>query len=588
MFSRPLLASLAAITLLTAGCGLTGGDDSSAETDEPSEVAAENATDETQSPDTVADSSSDVTTVDTGTDPVAAPEVDDHDDPADHEWSADDASTITFDGSGVAVDGPGVAVDGSIATIDSAGTYVVQGATGDGQLVVSTDDEEVVRVVLDGADIANSSGSPFVVADASEVVVILADGTTNVLTDADTYVFPDAETDEPNAALFSTADLTVTGTGTLVVDANYNDGVASKDGLVIDAGTIEVTAADDAIRGKDYLVIRSGELLISAGGDGLKSDNDDADLGAITVVDTVAAIEAAGDGLAANHVSIEGGSLTIVAGGGHTASLGADVSAKGIKGTISVTITAGIVTADAADDAVHSNDTVTVSGGTLELATGDDGIHADANVVIDGGTIIVTDSYEGIESAVIDISDGIIDVTASDDGLNVAGGADGSGFEGGGPGRGGRDAFEAVGDYHLSVSGGDVTIDAEGDGFDSNGTASVSGGTIIVYGPSGQGNGAIDVNGSFEISGGTLLAGGSAGMAETPDGSSSQAFVAFSLRGSVAGGSTIQILASDGTEIASYQSAKPVEAFVASSPEVIAGAAYEVVIDGESLGTVTA
>ncbi len=65
--------------------------------------------------------------------------------------------------------------------------------------------------------------------------------------------------------------------------------------------------------------------------------------------------------------------------------------------------------------------------------------------------------------------------------------------------------------HQSTITGGDITI-TEGDGFDSNGSASMTGGTLIIYGPTGNGNGAIDA-GSFDVSGGTLLAGESAGMA---------------------------------------------------------------------------
>lgn len=50
------------------------------------------------------------------------------------------------------------------------------------------------------------------------------------------YLFADAQTDEPNATLFSKADLSIAGNGSLTVEANYNDGIASKDGLALSRG----------------------------------------------------------------------------------------------------------------------------------------------------------------------------------------------------------------------------------------------------------------------------------------------------------------------------------------------------------------
>ena len=89
--------------------------------------------------------------------------------------------------------------------------------------MVDTDDDAVVRLVLNGVDIANSSGSAIAIGDARKVVVMLADGTQNRVSDAASYPFPDATTDEPNAAIFSTADLTIAGTGARTVDGD--DGV---------------------------------------------------------------------------------------------------------------------------------------------------------------------------------------------------------------------------------------------------------------------------------------------------------------------------------------------------------------------------
>ena len=73
------------------------------------------------------------------------------------------------------------------------------------------------------------------------------------------------------------------------------------------------------------------------------------------------------------------------------------------------------------------------------------------------------------------ISGGTIDITASDDGLNAAGGNDQSGMDGFG-----GDMFSADEDAWITISGGTVTIDATGDGIDSNGDLTVSGGNIFV------------------------------------------------------------------------------------------------------------
>ena len=307
---------------------------------------------------------------------------------------------------------------------------------------------------------------------------------------------------------------------------NFNDGIASKDGLVIASGTIAVTAADDGIRGKDYLVVRDGRITVNAKGDGLKSDDaEDATKGYIAIENGALKITAGGDAIQAEtDVVVAGGTLTLSSGGGYKARVDENTSAKGIKGVASVVIDGGTFAIDAADDAIHSNDRIVINGGKFVMATGDDGIHADATLKINGGDIRITNSYEGIESAVITINGGDIHLVSSDDGLNVAGGSEGSGMgqppaPGGRPGRPGgpgQDAFTYTGKQYLYINGGYVAIEAGGDGVDVNGAITMTDGVVIVNGPIQQMNSALDYDAFFNISGGFVVAAGSAGMAQAP------------------------------------------------------------------------
>lgn len=533
------------------------------------------------------------TATDTGTTTaaVATDNAPDHDDAADHEWDAASEVAVTLDGDTASSDSGAVVVDGSTVTITAAGTYRLSGSLTDGQVVVQTTDAGIVRLVLDGVEITSSTSSPLVVTEAEEVMVVLADGTTSTLTDAAEYVYADG-TDEPNAALFSNADLTIAGDGALVVTGSSNDGIASKDGLVVTGGTITVDAVDDGIRGKDYVVVEGGEITVTAGGDGVKSDNaDDATMGYAQVSAGALSVDAGGDGVdAETDVIVAGGSLDVTAGGGHTASVAADASAKGLKGTVSVVVAGGGVRVDAADDALHSNATIDVSGGELTLASGDDGAHADAALTISGGSLTVTDSYEGLESAVIAIADGSVDITASDDGLNAGGGADGSGTTTqqstdtgrGGPMGGGGDQFADDGSW-IYLHGGTVVVDAGGDGLDSNGSIEMTGGTVVVAGPTEQMNGALDVNGTFSVTGGTLIAVGSAGMAEEPD-AGGQAVLNVRFGSTQGEGTVVQVVSGDGEVVATWTAPKSFQSLVLTSPDLVAGESYEVQVGGAASG----
>jgi len=538
-------------------------------------------------------------TTEVDTEAAVAENAPDHDEPADHEWDTADEIAVTLQGDGAEADGSGAQVDGSTVTFTAAGTYRISGTLDDGQLIVDSADSGIVRLVLDGVDVTSTTSSALVVDNAEEVMIVLADDSSNTLTDGAGYSVAGAGTDGPSGALYSTANLTIAGDGALTVTGNSNDGISSNDGLVITGGTVTVDAVDDAVRGKDYVVVEGGTLTLTSGGDGISSDNDsDATMGYVRLTAGTVTIDAGGDGVdAATDVLLSGADLDVTTGGGAGGTVAEDASVKGVKGDVTVLVDAGTVTVDAADDAVHSNGAISVTGGTLELASGDDAVHADAALTVSGGTLTVTAAYEGLESAQLTISGGDITLTTSDDGLNVAGGTDGSGQmtaenrsdAAGGPvqpggGGGGGDEF-AVGDYHLVISGGTVVIDAGGDGLDSNGTVEMTGGTVVVNGPTDGANGAIDVNGTFDISGGVLVAAGSAGMAQMPD-ASTQATLGFSL-GTQSAGTVLQVVAADGTLIGSFTATKPFAAFVLSTPDLVAGQSYQVLIGGSAAGQST-
>ncbi|MBI4789289.1 MAG: carbohydrate-binding domain-containing protein, partial [Chloroflexi bacterium] len=286
---------------------------------------------------------------------LAAEKSKDHDEPSDYVWNASQVVQIALQGNTIAASGAGVKVNGAIATIVAPGTYSISGALNDGQIIVNTTGKGVVRLVLNGADIHSSTGSPIYVMSADKTVLVLADNTRNSVSDAKSYVLAANET-EPNAAIFSKGDLTIFGNGSLSVAGNFNDGIASKDGLIITSGTITVNAVDDGIRGKDYLIVKGGNVTVTAQGDGLKADNaQDPTRGYISIADGVLKVTSGRDAIQAqSDVMIAKGKFVLTAGGGSNGRIDANTSAKGIKGVTTVTIGGGTFTIDSADDAVHS------------------------------------------------------------------------------------------------------------------------------------------------------------------------------------------------------------------------------------------
>ena len=517
--------------------------------------------------------------------------------------STSDASYIELAGDSITSDAEDAMVDGSVVTITSAGTYRISGTLDDGQIIVDTQDEETVYLILDGVDITSSTSAPIYVRNAEKTVITLVDGSENTITDGDSYVLEDADSDEPNAAVFSKDDLTINGGGSLTVNAHYNNGIVSKDDLKITGGTIIVYAVNDGIKGRDSIAVLDGTITVNAGGDGLQSNNDeDAEKGYVSIEGGTLSITTGLDGIQAQtSLTISSGEITIVTGGGSVVSNSGSAwggpgmegnsnqtteSVKGLKAGSSLTITDGVIQIDSLDDALHSNESITIDGGNLQLASGDDGIHADATLTINGGDLNISQSYEGLESVVITINDGTIHLTASDDGINASSGN--SGAEAGaqpmwGQGPGG---FES-GDNYLYINGGYIVVNANGDGIDANGPIEMTAGTVIVNGPTNDGNGPLDYLGAFNISGGYLVAVGSAGMAQAPSTTSSQYSVMYNFASAQAAGTMVHIETESGQDVLTFVPVKQYQSVLLSSPEFENGSTYVVYSGGSSSGTVS-
>lgn len=512
-----------------------------------------------------------------------------HDEVGDYTWDASSVIPVTLNG--ITVDGSptGIDVEGSLVTITAAGTYQLSGSLTDGQVVVNTEDSGTVRLILDGVNLSSSTSAPIYIDKADKVLIVLSDGSQNVLTDPSTYHYPNVDEDEPNAALFSDANLTITGNGRLTVNANFNDGISSKDGLIIAGGDITVNAVDDGIRGKDYLVIKDGLINVTAGGDGLKSDEDeDASMGYIAILAGTFSIDSGGDAIAAqNAVTISSGEYKLNAGGGSTVMVGADASAKGVKGLASVSITGGTFHIDTSDDAIHSNGSVTITGGSFEVFSGDDAVHADQSLLINAGEINILASYEGLESTRITINGGTIHLVSSDDGINGSDGSSsqGAGMPASGAGRQGPGGMNNDTSSSIVINGGYIYVDANGDGVDVNGSIEMNDGFLLVNGPVSNGNGSLDYNSTFVMNGGTLLAVGSAGMAMAPSADSNLNSLLAGLTQVQPAGTLISLLDANGDALFTFAPTKEFQSIVYASSALVSGSDYQLYIGGTVSGS---
>ncbi len=485
------------------------------------------------------------------------------------------AVRIACSGETVSVSGSGAQYESGTLEITSAGTYVLSG-TLSGRILVNAKGQDVT-LVLNGLSVTCSDSSALYGYKAGSLRLYLVEGTENNLTDGESYSFSDAysslDDEEPNACLYSKADLVIDGEGSLTVTANYKNGITGKNTLVIVSSNLTVSAVNHGINGKDSLTAEDAKITVVSGGDAIRSTNDsDSTLGWISLTNCTLDLASGEDGVQAETaLTVSGGTYSIVSGGGSGASLSDDTSAKGLKAGTDLTVTSGTFTLDCADDTVHSNGNVTVSGGDFTISTGDDGIHADGTVSISDGGFEILTGYEGIESAVVNISGGEIRLTASDDGLNAADGT--------------QTAFHPMGggnsDCRIQISGGEIYIDAAGDGIDSNGDFILSGGAVYVSGSTSDGDGALDYDGTAYVTGGVLIAAGSSGLAQNfGESGSTQGSILLTYSENLTG--TVRVLDTDGTVLAEYTPTKSYRSVVVTVPGMTTGGTYTVEAGGRS------
>lgn len=434
----------------------------------------------------------------------------------DSSYNESECTKINLSGSGATVSGSGVTVENGNITITSAGSYIISGTLTDGSIKVNCSEKGTVRLILNGVSISSSSTAPVVVEEAKKVLVTLADGTTNTITDKTRQSVDD---EDFSSAVYSKADLVFNGSGTLNVNAGYRNGIKSTNDLKVVSGTFNITSNEDGIIGKDLLGIKDGKFTIKSGSDGMKSTYD---------TDT-----------SKGNIVITGGEFDITA----------------------------------SNDGVHCNEDILISGGNLTISSGDDGVHADANLQVDGGTIDIKKCYEGLEGVHITLNDGDISIVASDDGINAADGSLSSGMGMGG--FGGGQASSSDSSVLLTINGGNIFVNAGGDGLDSNGNIVMNGGNVTVLGPTSDGDTALDFDGAFTINGGVLMAFGSSGMLETPTSAQNGCCIVTTL-GTVSANSAFSLMDSSGNVIMSYTPTKNYASAIVYSSDIKNGSTYTV------------
>ena len=557
--NKKILTSATSVTLLATlaltGCSTTSNALASGTTAADSSVGTTATTSSATATNTAASSSSFSTNVKSG----EKLDVDTHYSEQDLSWDTSSETAIDLSNP-TATDG--VTVEDGTLTITKAGTYKLSGEY-QGQIKVETADSDAVRLVLDNANITNSSGAALNVVNADEVILYSASGTTNTISDGADYTATGE--DDPDAVVYSKADLTIAGEGTLKVNGNHEDGIHTSDGLVIASGTLEVNAANTGIKGKDYVDILGGTINVTAQQDGIKSTNDtDEGKGWTRLSNGAVTVNAGDDGFKASRVvEISGGSLTV------------EQSDEGIEAQY-INVSGGDVNVTSADDGMNASLKTSDSESTDSSANTSDTANQQQNSQQQGslpggqqsGTSNQQQQGTGQPPA---MPGGNAQDGTSQNGTTGTGQPPQGGMPGGGGGT-----FEVI-DAAINVSGGHVTVNAEGDGIDSNGVTTLSGGTLIVNGPSQGGNAALDTNGDLLLNGATVLSGSTADMFEAPSTNSTSGYLKLTNSSGFEQGSTVQVADSSGKVVANYKVTKSnVQLVLVSSSSIVKGQSYTV------------
>jgi len=522
------------------------------------------------------------------------------------DWDTEGATVITLTGDGAEISGNGAYVNGQEVVITEAGRYVVSGSLSDGKITVDAHNSSKVWILLDGVDINCSDDACIRVDQAEKVFLTLAENSVNTLTSGSIYS-DTALQDGTDGAIFAHDDLTINGSGSLSVTAEYRHGIAANDDLVITGGTITIKAAADAIHANDSVCVKEAQITVDAGDDGIVTANEEEN----------------------GYMYIESGTI--------------DITSVG--------------------DGVHTTGDITITGGSITIAAGDDGIHSDQFVYIEDGEILINECYEGIEALIIDVSGGDITIYPEDDGFNANGGS--SDMFGGGPGQGGmhtqtsdtdtaeghasdtdtaegqssetdpvegqasvtdtaeRHASEtdtaegqasvtdtaeghasetdtaegqasitdtASEETYIAISGGTITIindsGRDADGLDSNEDIRISGGTIYISLLGSGSNCAVDYGsesgGVAEITGGTIIACGASSMAEGFSSTSTQASILYNTSTDADKGTTLALEDEEGNILLSWDVPCSFSSALISCPEMQVGNSYQVVIGDSS------
>ena len=430
--------------------------------------------------------------------------------------------------------------EGSEYKIADGGTYIVSGKNNNARLVV--DSENDIKLILNDLTLTSLTDAPIEVKNAKSLEIYLPSGTKNTIADSENNTLE-------AAIIVKKVELNINGEGYLYVSGNglnndtIDSGVAIQDakginienahiivsnsnshalnakaGLVINNAKLSLTSYKDAIHSKEGgLTITSSTINFDTHGDGVDALLD------VVIKDTNAHIVSHGDFVLYEKSNDTDGTLyddsRYVVDGSYYKKISKDdmsrynaryylnQKCKGIKSEGSVTIDGGDYYFSTDDDSIASDTQVDLLDGDFRFYTLDQAINSEQTLNFgekgnseyhETFTISILQAFEGIQGGVINFYDGYTYIVSSDDGINAS-----------------SDVVSDVSMNFYQYS--TVVINSSTDGIDSNGSVTLDGGNLYIFGPTSGGDSSLDFDKSFNYLSGELFAFSQTGMVETPN-----------------------------------------------------------------------
>ncbi len=427
------------------------------------------------------------------------------------------------------------------------------------------------------------------------------------------------------------------GNGTININAE-NDGLHANETILISGGTLDIDAVGDGIQAEEILNITGGDINVKTTGyvepsntntmRGMRfepSPSPAASDNAAEIEDT--ADTASSKGIKADWMmTISGGNINIdstdhsvhcadeINFNGGTVTVSSS-SGKGISGHGAVNLNGTDIIITNATEGIESKSILTINDGNIDITCSDDGLNAGGNGMDagrGGGMGRPDDNMTPPDNSDISAPSGTDSMTPPDKNGGDMGRPDDNmtppdnsntdtdgmtppGRNGGGMGSMNRtgmgnskDSSEQAADseHHIQINGGNVSINAQGDGIDSNGTIIMDGGYVVVNGPTSGGDSSIDYGSACWINGGTLISIGSGRMLENPSSYSEQYVISAFTSAEQAAGTPITIKDSSGNIIMCISPLKSYSHIYFSSDKLTEEETYTLYEGGECSGVI--